>query len=363
MKWIGCLTLTLILWVMTGEALAQPQPSDHHQPYQTVSGSHVVYLPAVMKETTVLTQPLLIDGEKGWLFAPAQSSGEAFTIKMSATDGRLLHKYPFAGRIALERAHNRLIIDQGDAGLLILDTVTGAVLATILLPENDPDRAGPQVDPATGLVYAFRNQTIYVVDPAAAAVVHSHTVSIPVLVCDELREDAPIAQTTYDLVNQKLYLFFITYVCTPWVSQTMIAYHAPSLTELGRYGVELYYQAVPFLDSLYGTTMDRLGWRTSWAWNGSTTWFEEARYEAVLLKGIVADWQRHYLYEAWGDTIFIIQAYPREPLGSVYLPWLREDVVLVGHNPITDHLYFLDNGRLRIEDTAPLLFGDTAFTP
>jgi hypothetical protein len=308
-----------------------------------------------------LQEPLLIDGEQGWIFASAQVDGQPRTVKLATQDGRLLAAYDVVGKLALDRTGGRLFVDQGQAGVAILDAATGVLQATVALPTVGPASAEPQVDPNTGLAYLFRDTIVYVLDPLAATVTQAFTLSIPSTVCDDPGDDAPIARSFYDLVNNQLYLGFITRVCTPWVQQTIVAYDAATMTELGRYSTELGYQAVPYSDSLYGTTAGRLGRNVSWAWNGHDVWFEQGD-DGRILQGIVADWGRGLVYEALDGQIWVLTPYPREVSARTDAVALNNGGRLVGHDPISDQLYFLSHGRLQNLPTSAVLEPSTQQT-
>jgi hypothetical protein len=345
-SWSGCLSEPLEI-VVAPPATAGPTPTLTPAPRIPPPDSRSVF--------PTDAEPLLIDGEKGWLFVSAQVDDQPKTVKLSTADGHLLEAYDVVGKLALDRTGERLIVDQGAAGVAILDERTGALHATMSLPIKDPAPVDPQVDPTTGLAYAFRDKTVYVIDPAAAAILRAETFSIAVSVCGDPGEDAPVARSFYDLVNHRLYLAFVTYVCTPWVHQTIVAYDAGTLTELGRYETELRYQAVPFSDSLYGTTAGRLGRNVSWAWNGREVWFEQGD-QGRSLQGIVADWERQLVYEALDGQIWVLTPYPREVIQRVDIPTLAGGGRLVGHDPISDQLYFLlIDGQLEVRPTLAIL--------
>jgi hypothetical protein len=312
--------------------------------------------PAARGNVSDLVEPLLIDGEKGWIFAAAQVEGQPHTVKLATQDGQLLAAYPLVGKLALDRAGKRLFVDQGEGGVAILDAQTGDLLATVALPTPGPAHAGPQVDPTSGLAYAFREETVYVINPATASVVQTVTLSIPCTSCGDPAGEAPIVRSFYDLVNGRLYLVFVTYTCTPWLTHTLIAYDAATLAELGRYQTGLRYQAVPYSDSLYGTTAARLGRNISWAWNGYQAWFEEGG-EARALQGIVADWGRGLVYEALEGQIWAYEPYPRQVVGQVEVALLAHGGRLAGHDPISDQLYFLVEGQLEVWPTGTILEG------
>jgi photosystem II stability/assembly factor-like uncharacterized protein len=305
---------------------------------------------------SAVTEPLLIDGERGRIYASAQFNGRPATVVLSTADGRLLAAYELAGGLALDRTHNRLIVDRGPAGLAILDAGTGAVQATVELPPDTTDSAaGPQVDPATGLIYAFRDRNVYVVDPANGTVVRSVELTVPGLVCGEQRDAVPIIDSEYDLVSQTLYLSFATYACVPWIGASIIAYNPGTMVELGRYETDIRYQMVPFQGSLFGTTASRLGQVTSWAWNRDGVWFEEGLGQEAAPAGIVADWGRQLVYEALGERIRILDPATHAVLAEAPAPFPAGSGRLAGHDPISDNLIFLTgSGRLYVWPAANL---------
>ncbi|MGD9099019.1 MAG: hypothetical protein PVF45_00965 [Anaerolineae bacterium] len=319
-----------------------------------VSSAQTPPAPAETPTVSDLAEPLLIDGEKGWIFAAAQVDDQPRTVKLATQDGQLLAAYPLTGKLALDRAGKRLFVDQGESGVAVMDAQTGALLATVALPTPGPAGADPQVDPTSGLAYAFRDKTVYVINPTTASVVQTVTLSIPRTSCGDPAGEAPITRSFYDLINGRLYLVFVTYTCTPWLTHTLVAYDAATLTDLGRYQTGLRYQAVPYSDSLYGTTAARLGRNISWAWNGYQAWFEEGG-EARALQGIVADWGRGLVYEALEGQIWAYEPYPRQVVGQVEVALLAHGGRLVGHDPISDQLYFLVDGQLEIQPTGTVL--------
>jgi hypothetical protein len=324
------------------------------EPSPSTTGSSPPTLAASVSELAV---PLLIDGEKGWIFASARVDGQPKTVKLSTEDGRLLAAFDVSGRLALDRAHGRVVVDRGEDGVAILNASDGSVLASVRLPAAGPANADPQVEPTSGHAFVFRGDAAYVIDTTTAQVLDTESLDVALTVCGDPGGPADVERSFYDLVNHRLYLAFTTYVCTPWVHQTLVAYDAATLSELGRYQTELRYQAVPFSDSLYGTTAGRLGLNVSWAWNGHETWFQESRPGSLRLQGIVADWKRQLLYEAIDGQITAYTPYPREPVARVTVPELEGGARLAGHDPITDQLYFLNDGELFVSDTDAVVPG------
>jgi hypothetical protein len=322
----------------------------------------VLVEPVVAGAVTTIAEPLLIDGERGRLYAQAQVNAQPKTVVLSTVDGRLLATFEPNGRLALDRTHNRLVVDQGEAGLLVLDAADGRVITRVALPPAVP--VTPQVNPTNGLIYAFRDRTVYLIHPLTGAIERTVELSIETLVCGQPGNPAAITGSDYDMVNGKLYLTFITYACTPWVGVTIVVYEAATMTELGRQGAEIRYQAVAFGDNLYGTSVSRLGPASYWAWNEGGTWYQEGTSEyGGNPAGMVADWGRQLVYEAIGQQVRIIEPATRNLMKEVEVGLLANDGRLAGHDPISDNLYFLSSdGRLSLWP-AVNLFGASQIAP
>ena len=104
--------------------------------------------------------PLLVDSQGGRLYATGQVNGLPRLLVLDAADGRLLAAWDTLGQLALDAARNRLVVDGGRQGVSLLDATTGEVAAVVALPAQDGPPA-PQIDAETGLVYAFRQATVY----------------------------------------------------------------------------------------------------------------------------------------------------------------------------------------------------------
>ncbi|MBN1317870.1 MAG: hypothetical protein JXA42_20465 [Anaerolineales bacterium] len=334
----------------------------------TGSGSSIEPTPTLDLELTnrdesyaiTLNKPILVDGEHGLLVAAGLINIVPKTLVLSTVDGRLLASFEPVGQLALDRSHGRLIIDDGRTGLTILDIQTGETLGAFALPEQE-EVPPPQVDPDSGLIYAFRNNNVYLVDPAGVAVEDTISLSVDISVCGEVRGRAKILRSEYDLVHKRLYLTFMTYVCTPWTSVTIVNYDATSMTPAGQFDTSASYQAVSFQGSLFGTTSPHMGTNHYWAWNSGEPWFSNGGEDNHALRGIVADWGRGLIYEGVGEEIRIIDAGTRQVIS-----WTPVDLLangyLVGHDPITDQLYFLvGSGRLAIWNASNLF--DRAGSP
>ncbi|MCI0398981.1 MAG: hypothetical protein L0322_29165, partial [Chloroflexi bacterium] len=306
----------------------------------------------------LVQEPLLIDDQAGRLYALGRVDGITKTVALATGDGRLLAAFDPVGLLALDPAHGRLFVDQGAAGVAVLDALTGERLGTVTLPIVGPAPAAPQVDPLTGLAYAFRGKNIYTIDPDGWTVSHTQTLSIERSVCGDPGGEALIERSYYDQAAARLYLSFITYVCTPWVSQSLVAYEVPSLAELGRYSTELRYQTIPFQGNLYGLTTSRLGPSIFWAWDGRAVWYEVNSGETNLIpQGAAADGRRSLLYEAVSGQIRVVAAETRELLHRVDVVVLAEGGRLAGYDPATDQLYFLFDGQLVIRPLLEIIPG------
>lgn len=325
------------------------------------SGSGSAVVSGVVGEVSGIVEPLLIDGERGRMYAQAEVDGQPQTVVLSTVDGQLLGRYEESGRLALDRAHNRLVVDQGEAGLVVLDAAEGRLLARVALPSMAAGQVAvaPQVDPDSGLIYAFRDRMVYVVHPVTGEIERAIELNVETIVCGQPGDPAGITGSQYDLINGKLYLTFITYVCTPWVGVSIVAYEAATMMEVGRQGAEIRYQAVAFGDNLYGTSVSRLGPASYWAWNENGAWYQEGTGAYVGdPAGMVADWGRQLVYEAIGTRVRIVRPGTRSLVNEVEVALLANEGRLVGHDPVSDNLYFLDGDGRVVVWPAGNLFGD-----
>jgi len=298
-------------------------------------------------ETIELRSPLVVDTESGRLYLPAVVDGAERIVALAASDGRLLATYDASGAFAVDGAHGWLYVDRDEGGLSILDVGRGTLHTTVSLPGvTDPWRTenpAPQADPATGQVLAFRDNVLYVIDPVAGAVVD--TISFEVAKAQDCRDLAgplSIEWSAYDSDRRLLYLSFLTYVCTPWYGQTVIAYDLNTGVETGRSGHMGPPTVAAANGALYGSHWYRFGIGYRWAWHDgqpdllSGDWLSAPR--------LYVDATRGRLYEA-SDPLQVLDAATLDLLLSVPSPVEGE---LVGYDPGTDQLYFLAGGQLRV---------------
>jgi hypothetical protein len=240
-------------------------------------------------------------------------------------------------------------------------------LGRIGLPGSGPPPVDPQVDPARGIAYAFRGQRVYALDLQSQRISASHNLYVPRLVCGEPQGAAPISRSYYDLLSNTLYVSFNTWVCTGFLSDTIQLYDAAAWHKWGEYSTPSHYQAVPFAGNLYGLShLTRLSMYVFWARDHTQAWYEESGGgNSIYLAGNVVDWSRGLLYEAYweyepgGDVdklIRISTTNDRHALATVnYDQQPYQDARLVGQDPHSDQLYFLDQGSLMVVPTKSIL--------
>ena len=314
-----------------------------------------------------ITETLLFDGERGRIYANADVDGQRQVVALSTKDGSLLTVYPFSGRLALDRNHHRLLIDQGPEGIKVLDSIDGGHFGEIKLPITGVPTADPQVDPNSGTAYAFRNNSVFVLEVMSGTIIMSKTISIDLLVCGEAHEKANIGISFYDPLSNTLYLSFINWICTGFVQDTLFEFDASTMSELGSFETASFYQAIPLGGVLYGTSREtRLSIRYHWAYgNGEIRHYESIGGYFTELTGITIDTKRMLLYESInldtpgeesGRQIWISSIPTRTLLNKINIDELPvKNAHLVGHDSITDNLYFLENGELIIIPTSSIL--------
>lgn len=359
---ISLLVLTVILMLVVGSGSVSGREQ------KTVE--HFSYLPIIVRpvpRVEDISEPLLIDGVEGRIYARATVDGELKTVVLATDDGRYLDSYPFAGRLALDRNKHTLLVDQGDKGIVVLDSLSGEQLGVINVPGSGTPPADPQVDSSRGIAYAFRSNTVYILDIEEMMATDSRMLSVPLEVCDTPQGEAPITRSFFDLISSTIYISFNTWACTPHLIDTIYIYDAVSWHEWGKYSTPSQYQAVPYAANIYGMSyLSSLSTHAFWAHGLTEAWYEEdGGGDIVALTGSVVDWSRGLLYEAsWvslpgGDIdrrIRISSTSTRVALATIsYDVSPFQEARLAGHDPHTDQLYFLDHGLLVVVPTMSIL--------
>lgn len=293
----------------------------------------------------VILSPLEIDGRTGRIFAVAQVNGELKIAIIDARDGSLITAWDDPGQLALDSDRERLVVDRGAQGVALLNATTGETQGTVALPPQDATSA-PQINSRTGMVYAFRGSTVYVIDPAIRGVIRSTELKVPRTTCDAPSGEAVIYQTASDPVADRLYLSFITHSCVPWVTATVFAYDTEFRTEIGRMDVDINSQFLPYGEDLFGTSVNRLGPTNLWAWDGNNRWHDESVDFQGHPAGMALDRERKLIYEAIGETIHVFNPEKREVTGQANAALLPKGR-LAGHDPASDNLLIVSStGRL-----------------
>jgi hypothetical protein len=298
-----------------------------------------------------LTGPVLVDSQAGRLYASGRAGEDEKTFVMAASDGRLLATYDITGSLALDSVHGWLYVDRGDQGLAVLDVWTGALQTSIPLTDSEVvaeayRRPGPapQADPATGQALAFRDNAVYVADPEKGVVTRTVPFDIPKAEdCRLSTGPLPIKWATYDSARRILYLDFETYVCTPWIRDTLLSYDMTSATEIARQAVPAQFSATAFDGYLYGSSWFRMGDGFRWAWRDGRPWFESSDW-SYGAPGFVVDATRQRLYALDTGGLYVFDA---RTMALIMIAPLPVDGQLAGYDPKTDQLYFLVDGGLR----------------
>jgi hypothetical protein len=335
----------------------------------TAAGESEVFLPLITQrvpELGPISEPLLVDEEGGRIYAQAEVDGEPRTVVLATATGALRRVFNPAGRLGLDRDQQQLLIDQGDAGVLLLDTSSGEQVGTFSIPGEAV--ADPQIDPGRNRGFVFRDSTIHVLDLETQTEAATVELPLSISVCGDSQGKAPITRSFYEPAGEILFVSATSYVCTPFIQETIISYDS-NLEPVGQFDYANIYQAVPFAGNLYGSSVLR-GYQpfglSYWAHNATEEWHSETVVGSdATLKGIVVDGQRNLLYEAiWeypsqGESerkIRVSRTGDRVAIDTV--PWAQlglGDARLAGHDAQTDQLYFLEEGVLHILPTDILL--------
>lgn len=324
-----------------GQPTGSPTPAPGAPPQRTT---------AAIESLPPLLAPLVIDGEAGRIYA-ATSSSDGYPVStavLSTQDGEVLDILDQAGELALDAVHHRLYVDQGDDGLAVLDSRTGAWQRTIGLPPLPPDSyarpVAPQADPATGQVFAMRDNAVYAIDPDSGEVRPQAEFDLrPQDNCQQPHDAAlPITGSQYDPERRILYLTFVTYYCTPWVGETIVAYDVGSGAEIGTGGGS-YLVTAAWDGRLYASSWYRMGVGTLWLLRDGQPGVTSTDWNGLVHGCMQVDPARQRLLV--GASAFL-GVFDLDDMAMDYGVTLPRRGCVAGFDPVTDQLAFLEEGRL-----------------
>lgn len=305
----------------------------------------------IVPETLRIVPPLIVDEENGRLYTNGVVDGITHTVSLDAVTGNLLTVFGLTGDLALDASRNLLYVDKYPHGLTVVDTVTNEPLNDIQLPAGERSHAQLQADPATGNLLLFRDQMMLITDPLSETWQQTIPFSVAGLVCGEPMEPPPtITQTFFDEDARLLYVTLADWVCTPWVSYTVVVYDLNTMRELARYPGMSYLSGVAVSGRFYGKYWFRMGRTFQWAWQDGQPWLDQIDRGPDFVggfSGFQVDKKRGWLYEMTDNGLQILAM---ETMAVVQTLPAPVDGQLVGFNPVTDSLYFVgeEDGRLHI---------------
>ena len=294
---------------------------------------------------TDLVPPLIVDSQAGRLYMTGRVDGMQQIVALAAADGSLLATYGLTGTIDVDPTRGWLYVDQNSSGLLVLDAQTGEQRTLISL--SGSQRQGvthppPQADPGAGQVLAFRDHLVYVIDPDKGTVVRTIPFDIPKGDdCRTLTDPLPIEWAVYDEVRRLLYLDFVTYVCTPWIGETLVSFDMKANAQVAQQGVPLG-PASAFNGYLYGSGGYRMGIGYRWAWRDGKPWFVSEGWSNSAR--LFVDAPRGRLYEFGGDYGF--RAFELATMSLLFVLSNAPVCTPTGYDPATGRFYCVQEGQL-----------------
>lgn len=300
----------------------------------------------VQPATYVISDVVLFDGAHDRLYAQGRVGEEDRTLVLSATDGGLRAAYGYTAALGLDAEHRWLYVDGAGAEMVILNADTGERLGAVVLPPQEgyqPRAIPPQADPARGQVLAFRQNVVYVADAATGRVLR--TIPFDFEKSHDCRTGEgpyPIEWATYDQSTRVLYVSYLSYVCTPWYGFGIISYDLASGQEIA-HGGDYAFQATAAGGYLYGSSWHRFGIGYLWAWRNGEPWLRSSDWSSQ--PHFAVDEVRRRLYGDIGGSLGVFDSQSLDLLFAV--PWPEGE--LAGFDPITDQLYTLLDGKLRVK--------------
>lgn len=292
--------------------------------------------------------PVLVYDDADRVFAAGEVNGQPKTLTFSLTTAQPVAVFDAVGALGLDTQRGLLVIDQGQAGGLILDARTGAIRASVTLPAAQVMThltVAPLADPTAGRVLFFRDHNIYLVDSLTGQLHQTIPFAVPHTPgsCGITQGPLAISHAKLDPVRRLLYLDFVTYVCTPHIGWTLVTYDLTTQAEVGRTGGSVV-NAAPWDGALYGTSFDRMviGFRWILRDGKPQRWTSDW---AELSPGLFVDVLRQRVYEYVRGSLRVLD---KQTLAPIQVIPLGIDGALVGLSAKTDQLVFLTQGGLRL---------------
>lgn len=315
-----------------------------------------VITPAINPPAAVeITGPHLTDDQAGRSYARGRVEGIEKTLVLASADEHLLATYNLVGELALDSPRHRLYIDQGQAGLAVVNTQTERLGNLIFLPDIPlhASVAAPQVDPTSGRVLAFRDNVAYIMDPATGSIMDTITSGFSeVVTCwggPGLGVPA-ISKTTYDPANRILYLAAQTFSCNSSLGGntgfTIESYQLPSGAKIAEAGGS-YSGAGTVLGRYFylGDVSTPAGWHNGIrsVWRDGRPWVSSGGW-AEVGETLGFDAKRGRFYEVTSNSLRVFDAQtmalrlhlPRPLAGN-----------FAGYDAAADQLRFRDNDRVQ----------------
>lgn len=133
------------------------------------------------------------------------------TVVLALADERLLATYDLAGDLGLDAVNGWLYVDQGPAGLAVINTRSERLHTVIPLPvqQGYNSHTTPVADSTSGLVMVARDNVVYVADPGTGLIVDTLATDV----INDVRQAASITRIEYDDTARLLYLENLVHSC------------------------------------------------------------------------------------------------------------------------------------------------------
>ena len=297
--------------------------------------------------------PRFIDDEAERIYTRGFVDGVEKTLVLALADERLLASYDLVGDLALDRSNGWLYVDQGSAGLAVVNTRTDRLHTIIFLPEQKRGLSvAPQADPVSGRVFAMRGNVAYLIDPQTGAIVDTLTTDITEIASCGSGPWAQVPAVHWSAIDDTarlLYLSSETFSCqqtTGSFSQsTLVSYQIDTGLKVDQ-GRSSYRPQVVKAGYLYETEWYRNAiwyeglrsvWRDGRPWFSSNGWSDAGGQ-------VDFDPSRRRFYEVTDSTLRVFEAETMTMILHLPRPITG---TFERYDPATDQLQFRVEGQLR----------------